>query len=159
MKKSSGTLETLSARRLRVGIVVSRFNLSLTQKLLDGAVKTLKSKGAQEVRVFWVPGAFEIPFMLQKLAKIKKPKKFSALIALGAVVRGETPHFDSICKGVTEGTMRVSLDASIPIAFGVLTTETMKQALERIGGKHGHKGSEAARVAIEMARLSQDNPG
>lgn len=150
MKKSPG-IRPLSARGLRFGIVVSRFNSSITGKLLAGALKTLKKQGANGTRVLSVPGAFEIPMALQRLAKGRRPK-FDALIALGAVIRGETPHFEYVASSATQGVMEVSLRERIPVAFGILTTNTMRQALDRAGGRRGNKGQEAALVAIEMAR-------
>jgi 6,7-dimethyl-8-ribityllumazine synthase len=98
----------------------------------------------------WVPGAFEIPLALRSLAR---GGKFDALIALGAVIRGDTPHFDYVCEGATHGTMQVMLDTGVPIAFGVLTTDTLRQAQERTGGRHGNKGIDAALTALEMARM------
>jgi len=134
---------------------VSRFNSAITQKLLKGAEKTLFEKGVEQknVRTVWVPGAFEIPLVLRKLAK---GKRFDALIALGAVIRGETPHFDYVCQGAAYGVMKVSVEEQVPVAFGILTTNNIRQALDRTGGRHGNKGSEAALVAIEMARLMKD---
>jgi len=154
MQKSAGAIK-ISGKGLRIGIVVGRFNDGITKKLLDGAEKTLVSQGVRmsDIKTVWVPGAFEIPVMLKALSG---RGKFDALIALGAVIRGETPHFDYVCEGATSGILRVSLDAGIPIAFGILTTDNMRQALDRVGGRHGHKGKEAAMVAIEMARLIKD---
>ena len=152
MKKSKGTLDQLSGKGLRIGIVAGRFNSEITKKLLEAAEKTLIQKGVspQSIQIFWVPGAFEIPVMLQKMAR---QKKFHALIALGAVIRGETPHFDYVAGESARGVMDVSLQNHIPIAFGILTTESMDQALDRAGGRHGNKGEDAALVALEMARL------
>lgn len=154
MKKTTGVVENISGKGLKIGIVVSRFNFEITSQLLKGAEKVLCEKGVKDVEVVWVPGAFEVPLMLQKLArKNRAGKKKDGLIALAAVVRGDTPHFDYVCQQVSRGIMEVALQESIPIAFGVLTTDTIKQALERIGGKHGHKGEEAALTVIEMAIL------
>jgi len=155
MKKSSGAIRSLSAKGLRIGIVVSRFNSNITKKLLAGAERTLIGKGAdlKNIRKFWVPGAFEIPVMLQRLARTEK---FDGLIALGAVIRGETPHFDFVARETSRGVMEVALREGIPIAFGVLTTDNVKHALDRAGGRHGNKGEEAALVVIEMARLIKD---
>ena len=152
MKKTSGTLENLSGRGLRIGIVVSRFNSEVTKKLLDGATRTLLKKGVSRRKLFvvWVPGAFEIPMALQWMGR---KKKVDALMALGAVIRGETPHFDYVAAEAARGTMEMALRDRIPVAFGILTTDTAKQAMDRAGGRHGHKGVEAALVAIEMARL------
>jgi 6,7-dimethyl-8-ribityllumazine synthase len=152
MQKSSGTVKNLSGKGLKIGIVAGRFNYDITAKLLEGAEKTLRDKGAASVAV-WVPGAFEIPLLLQKMAK---SRKFDGLIALGAVVRGETPHFDYVAGEAARGVMRVSLDEKIPIAFGVLTTNNLAQALDRVGGRHGHKGEEAALTVIEMIGLLQE---
>lgn len=152
MKKTKGVIENLSGKGLRIGIVVSRFNGDITGKLLEGAESMLKKKGVsgKNIHVTWVPGSFEIPLMLQSLAR---KKKFDALIALGAIVRGETPHFDYVSSETSRGIMEVSLKTGIPVAFGVLTTDNLQQALDRIGGAHGHKGEEAALVAMEMADL------
>lgn len=149
MKKTAGIIHTVSGRGLRIGIVVGRFNEEITHQLLEGAVTTLKKKGVKDIHTVWVPGAFEIPLMLQNLARTEK---FDSLIALGAVIRGETPHFDYVCQESSRGVMDVSLKEGIPIAFGVLTTDNLEQAVDRVGGRHGNKGSEAALVAIEMAR-------
>ncbi|MBI2082568.1 MAG: 6,7-dimethyl-8-ribityllumazine synthase [Deltaproteobacteria bacterium] len=142
----------LSAKGLRFGIVLSRYNSLVTDELLAGARKTLSKYGAKEVDLLTVPGAFEIPYALRGLAR---KKKYSALIALGCVIRGETPHFEYISEGMTSGVMSVILEEEIPIAFGVLTTDNLRQALERAGGKVGNKGEEAALVAIEMASLKK----
>ncbi len=130
-----------------MGIVASRFNGDITQKLLEGAVRTLQKAKVEKIEIHWVPGAFEIPLALTKLGR---SKKFDGLISLGAVVRGETPHFDYVASQAARGVMNVSLQFEIPIAFGVLTTDTIKQALDRAGGRHGNKGEEAALVVIEM---------
>ena len=126
MKKSKG---------LRIGIVASRFNQGITKKLLDGATRTLKKCAIEEgdIKIDWVPGAFEIPLALQRLARTEK---YHALIALGAVVRGETPHFDFVASEAARGVMQVSLHEGIPVAFGVLTTNNMTEALDRAGGRH-----------------------
>lgn len=151
MQKSSGAIRSISGKGLRIGIVASRFNSGITKKLLRGAEKTLRQKGvaAKDIRVVWVPGAFEIPIALQRLAR---SRRHHALIALGAVIRGETPHFDYVAGEAAHGIMQVSLREGISVAFGLLTTQNVKQALDRAGGRHGNKGEEAALVAIEMAR-------
>ncbi len=154
MQKSSGAIETVSGKGLRIGVVVGRFNRPITKRLLDGAERILWKKGVASVQTIWVPGAFEIPLALQKMAR---SKRFHALIALGAVIRGGTPHFDYVAGEAARGIMDVSLQESIPVAFGVLTTDSMKQALERAGGRKGNKGEEAALVAIEMAKLIKRN--
>ncbi len=137
---------------LRFGIVVSRFNPEVTEKLLSGALAALKKKGIRKIDLVKVPGAFEIPFMLRKLARTRR---YSALIALGAVIRGETPHFHYISEAVSHGLMKVMIEEGIPIAFGILTTHNERQALARAGGRQGNKGKEAALTAIEMARLKR----
>ncbi|HSA58423.1 MAG TPA: 6,7-dimethyl-8-ribityllumazine synthase [bacterium] len=150
MKKSSGVRSDISGKGLAIGIVAGRFNGAVTDKLLRAAETVLASKGVAKVETVRVPGAFEIPVMLRKMAA-RRP--FDALIALGAVIRGGTPHFEYVCEGATYGVMKVMLETGVPVAFGVLTTDTIRQAMERSGGRHGNKGAEAALVAIEMARL------
>ncbi|MBI2066512.1 MAG: 6,7-dimethyl-8-ribityllumazine synthase [Deltaproteobacteria bacterium] len=137
----------LKADGLRFGIVVSRFNEKVTTRLLSGAKRGLKK--AKRLDVVWVPGAFEIPYALMRMAR---QKKYDALIALGAVIRGGTPHFDYVAGETARGVMQVMLQEKIPVAFGVLTTNNLKQALDRSGGRLGNKGIEAAEVAIEMVR-------
>ena len=139
---------------LRFGIVVSRFNRSVTAPLLAGALEALAAHGVAEgdVVVAHVPGAFEIPFAAQELAR---RGRYDALICLGAVVRGETPHFDYICAEVTRGVGRIVEQQRIPVGFGVLTTDTIEQALARAGDGRGNKGYEAAVTAIEMAQLAR----
>jgi 6,7-dimethyl-8-ribityllumazine synthase len=131
---------------------VARFNEPICARLLDGCQRELLRCGARaaDVHVAWVPGALEIPPAALALAR---SGRYHALVALGAVIRGETSHFDYVCRGVTDGVREVVLDTGVPVAFGVLTTEDEEQALARAGGQHGNKGSEAAQVAIEMARL------
>lgn len=154
MKKTSGVVRTFSGKDFRIGIVVSRFNQDMTSKLLEGAERVLQQQGVRDIEVVWVPGAFEIPLMLQVLAKKKRSgKKRDGLIALASVIRGDTPHFDYVCQEVSRGIMDVSLQESIPIAFGVLTTDNIQQALDRVGGCQGHKGEEAALTVIEMINL------
>ena len=133
-------------------IVVSRFNEFITNRLLEGARSCLKECGYDEnkIDVVKVPGALEIPVAASKLASLNK---YSAIICLGAVIKGATPHFDYVSSGVTKGIMEVSLQYQIPVIFGVLTTNTIDQALERSGGKAGNKGRDAALNAIEMADL------
>ncbi|MBM7704700.1 6,7-dimethyl-8-ribityllumazine synthase [Metabacillus iocasae] len=137
---------------LKVAIVVGRFNEFITSKLLGGAQDALKRHGVEEenVDIAWVPGAFEIPLVAKKLAD---SKKYDAVITLGTVIRGATPHFDYVCSEVSKGVASQSLQSGIPIIFGVLTTETIEQAIERAGTKAGNKGWEAAAAAIEMANL------
>lgn len=136
----------------RFGIVASRFNDFISRKLIDGAMDCLvRHKVATDsITLAWVPGAFEIPLVAQKLAR---SKQFDAIICLGAVIRGGTPHFDYIAAEVTKGVAAVSMQESIPVIFGVLTTDTIDQAIERAGTKAGNKGWSAALSAIEMADL------
>ncbi|MEH7442031.1 6,7-dimethyl-8-ribityllumazine synthase [Bacillus sp. JJ1122] len=140
---------------LKVGIVVGRFNEFITSKLLGGALDALKRHGVEEnsVDVAWVPGAFEIPLIAQKLAK---SGKYDAVITLGTVIRGSTPHFDYVCNETAKGVSSTALNTGIPVIFGVLTTDTIEQAIERAGTKAGNKGWEAATAAIEMANLVRD---
>ena len=137
----------------KVAIVTGRFNEFITSKLHGGAVDTLVRHGAdiQNIDEVWVPGAFEIPLICQKLASTKK---YDAIIALGAVIRGSTPHFDYVCNEVAKGVSHVSLKFDIPVAFGVLTTDSIEQAIERAGTKAGNKGCDAAISVIEMINLS-----
>jgi len=141
----------LSGKGLKIGIVVSRFNEFITQKLLSGALDCLTRHevDSNQIDVIWVPGAFEIPLAAKKAAQ----KEYDAIICLGAVIRGATPHFDYVAAEVTKGVATVSLDAGKPVIFGVLTTDTIEQAIERAGTKAGNKGWEAALAAIEMANL------
>ena len=140
------------ARGMRVAIVAARFNDFIVGPLLKGAVGLLQEHGAEErsIKVLHVPGAFELPLVAQKLAK---SRHYDAVIALGAVVRGDTPHFDYVAGECAAGLMRVSLDTGLPVIFGVLTTDTVEQATDRAGGKHGNKGADAALTAIEMVAL------
>ncbi|MDF2626907.1 MAG: ribH [Symbiobacteriaceae bacterium] len=142
----------LSAVGLRFGIVVSRFNEFITGKLLAGAQDAIRRHGGDEaqVDVAWVPGAFEIPLAAQKLAT---GGRYDAVICLGAVIRGATPHFDFVANEATKGVAQAMLQTGTPIAFGILTTDTIEQAIERAGTKAGNKGFEAAATAIEMANL------
>lgn len=147
------TLEgNLIAKDLKVGVVIGRFNEFIGSKLLGGAIDALIRHGVNEadIEAAWVPGAFEIPLVAQKMAE---SKKYDAVICLGAVIRGSTPHFDYVAGEVTKGIAMVSLEAGIPVIFGVLTTDTIEQAIERAGTKAGNKGYDAAVTAIEMANL------
>ncbi|MFP7733742.1 6,7-dimethyl-8-ribityllumazine synthase [Priestia aryabhattai] len=139
---------------LKIGIVVGRFNEFITGRLLSGAEDALKRHGVadEDVDVAWVPGAYEIPLIAKKLAE---SKKYDAVITLGTVIRGATPHFEFVCNEVAKGVASQSLQTGVPIIFGVLTTETIEQAIERAGTKAGNKGWEAAASAIEMANLSK----
>ncbi|MDD3156721.1 6,7-dimethyl-8-ribityllumazine synthase [Anaeromusa sp.] len=142
----------LSAQGLRVGIVVARFNEFINSKLLAGALDALKRHGADEdaVDVAWVPGAFEIPMIAKKMAE---SKKYDAIICLGTVIRGSTSHYDYVCAEVSKGVAHVGLASGVPTMFGVLTTDTIEQAIERSGTKAGNKGFDAAMAAMEMANL------
>ncbi|CEQ12959.1 6 [[Clostridium] sordellii] len=142
----------LVAEDLKIGIVVGRFNEFIVSKLLGGALDGLKRHGVDEnnIDVAWVPGAFEIPLIAKKMAK---NEKYDAIICLGAVIKGSTPHFDYVCAEVSKGIASVSLSSEKPVIFGVLTTDTIEQAIERAGTKAGNKGYESAVTAIEMANL------
>ena len=142
----------LIAKGKKFGIVVSRFNDFITKELISGCVDTLLRHGAEDkdLVVIWVPGAFEIPAVAQILAK---SKSYDAIICLGTVIRGQTPHFDFIAAEVSKGISKVSLDSGLPVAFGVITADTIEQAIERAGTKDGNKGKDAALSAIEMANL------
>ena len=142
----------LSAKGLKLAIVVSRFNEFITSKLLGGAEDAIRRTGGNtdEVVLVWVPGAYEIPLAAQKLAE---GGKFDAVIALGAVIRGSTPHFDYVCAEAAKGVAQASLKTGVPVAFGILTTENIQQAVERAGTKAGNKGFECAQGAIEMVNL------
>lgn len=133
-------------------IIVSRFNEFITSKLLSGAVDELKRHGVKEdnIDIVWCPGAFEIPIVAKKCAKTKQ---YNAIIALGAVIKGSTSHYDYVCAEVSKGVASVGLETEIPVIFGVLTTDNIEQAVERAGTKAGNKGSDAAKSAIEMASL------
>lgn len=145
----------LVAEGLRVGIVVGRFNEFIGSKLLGGALDGLKRHGVEEenIEIAWVPGAFEIPLIAKKMVKTKK---YDAVICLGAVIKGSTPHFDYVCAEVSKGVATVSLDSEVPVIFGVLTTDSIEQAIERAGTKAGNKGYDAAVTAIEMANLIRE---
>ena len=142
----------LVAEGIRVGIVVSRFNEFITSKLLGGAIDGLKRENVSEdsIDVAWVPGAFEIPLVAKKMAN---SKKYDAVICLGAVIRGATSHYDYVCAEVSKGVAQVSLNSDVPVMFGILTTDTIEQAIERAGTKAGNKGFECAQGAIEMVNL------
>lgn len=142
----------LVAEGLKFGIIVGRFNEFIVGKLLSGALDGLKRHGVEEgdIEVAWVPGAFEIPLTAKKMAK---SKKYDAVICLGAVIRGATPHFEYVSSEVSKGIANVSLETETPVIFGVLTTDTIEQAIERAGTKAGNKGYDAAVTAIEMSNL------
>lgn len=142
----------LDAKGFRYGLIVSRFNSFICDRLLEGSVDTLLRHGAEEkqLTVVRVPGAFEIPLMAKKMAE---SGKYDALICLGAVIRGGTPHFEYVSAEVSKGVASVSLETGLPVSFGVLTTDSVEQAIERAGTKAGNKGAEAAMSAIEMVNL------
>ena len=142
----------LLARDLRFGFVAARFNDFVVEPLIRGAIDALKRHGATEkqIEIVRVPGAFDIPIVARKMAL---SRRYDALVALGAVVRGQTPHFDYVAGECSSGLSRIALETGIPVAFGVLTTDTMEQAVDRAGGKAGNKGADCAMVAMEMANL------
>ncbi len=143
----------LLAKGQSFGLVASRFNDFMTKELVSGCVDTLIRHGAEEkdITIAWVPGAFEVPLAAQKMAKTKS---FDALICLGTVIRGATPHFDYIASEVAKGIAKVSLDCNLPVIFGIITADSIEQAVERAGSKDGNKGRDAALSAIEMINLS-----
>jgi len=142
----------LNAANLKFGIVVGRFNEFISSKLLSGALDALKRHGAEEknIEMAWAPGSFEIPLVAQKMAK---SGKYDAIICLGAVIRGATPHFDYVASEVSKGVAQVGLHFDVPVIYGILTTDSIEQAIERAGTKSGNKGFDAAMSAIEMADL------
>ena len=144
----------LTAQGIKVAIVVARFNEFIGSRLKDGALDTLIRHGASEedIDLVWVPGAYEIPLIAKQLVLTNK---YDAIICLGAVIRGATPHFDYVSAEVTKGIAHVSLEHQVPVIFGVLTTDTIEQAIERAGTKSGNKGADAAMTAIEMVQLMQ----
>lgn len=139
---------------LKIGVVVGRFNEFITGKLLDGAMDGLKRHGVSDanIDVAWVPGAFEVPFIAKKMAETNK---YDAIIGLGTVIRGSTTHYDYVCNETAKGIASVSLTTGVPVIFGVVTTETIEQAIERSGTKSGNKGYDAAVSAIEMANMTR----
>ena len=142
----------LDASGLRIGLVAARFNEAIVERLVDGAVNALVRHGAKpaDVTVAWVPGAFEVPIVLRKMAT---SGAYDALVAVGCVVRGATPHFDYVAGEAASGVSAVARESGVPVAFGVLTTDTWDQAVERAGGKLGNKGAEAAVTAVETAQV------
>mgnify|MGYP006075529471 CR=1 FL=1 len=152
MKRFEGKLVS---ENIRVGVVCARFNGFIVSRLLAGCEDTLLRHGVREedIAVAWVPGAFEIPLIASKMAK---SGKYDAVIALGAVIRGSTSHYDYVCSEVSKGVAQVALNSDIPVMFGVLTTDTIEQAVERAGTKAGNKGSECAQGAIEMVNLIRE---
>lgn len=142
----------LIAQGLKIGIAAARFNEFIVSKLVSGAEDGLQRHGVKEsdIDLAWVPGAYELPLAAKKMAK---SGKYDAVICLGAVIRGSTPHFDYVCAEVSKGVANVSLDSEVPVIFGVITTDSIEQAIERAGTKAGNKGFDAASTAIEMANL------
>jgi len=142
----------LLGKGLKFGLVVSRFNEFITRKLLEGAQDALVRHGADEadIEVAWVPGSFEIPLVAKKLAQ---SKRYDAVICLGAVIRGGTPHFDYVAAEVSKGVAKVGLETGLPVIYGLITADTLEQAIERAGTKMGNRGFEAATHALEMANL------
>ena len=142
-------------RNVKIGIVAGRFNEFITSKLVGGALDVLKRNDVSEenIDIAWVPGAFEIPLITKKLANTGK---YDAIIALGAVIKGATPHFDYVCAEVSKGVAQISLQTDLPVIFGVLTTNNIEEAIERAGTKSGNKGSDAAFSAIEMINLIKE---
>lgn len=143
---------TLVSQGIKIGIVAARFNDFIVSRLIGGCEDTLLRHGvrAEDISLAWVPGAFEIPLIASKMAK---SGKFDAVIALGSVIRGSTSHYDYVCSEVSKGIANVSLNSDVPVLFGVLTTDSIEQAIERAGSKAGNKGSECAQGAIEMVNL------
>ena len=152
MKTIEGKLD---AKGLKFGIVIARFNEFISGKLLTGCLDGLKRHGVEDkdLDVVWSPGAFEIPLLAKKMAT---GKKYDAVICLGAVIRGSTPHFDYVASEVSKGVAHVGLESGVPVIFGVLTTDNLEQAIERAGTKGGNKGFDAALAAIEMANLMKE---
>ena len=142
----------LVSQGIKIGIVAARFNDFIVSRLIGGCEDTLLRHGvrAEDISLAWVPGAFEIPLIASKMAK---SGKFDAVIALGAVIRGSTSHYDYVCSEVSKGIANVSLNSDVPVLFGVLTTDSIEQAIERAGSKAGNKGAECAQGAIEMVNL------
>ena len=145
----------LVSEKIKVGIVVARFNEFITSKLLGGAVDALKRENVadDDIEVAWVPGAFEIPLVAKKMAN---SGRYDAVICLGAVIRGSTTHYDYVCNEVSKGVASVGLESEIPVMFGVVTTENIEQAIERAGTKAGNKGYDCAMAAIEMVNLLRE---
>lgn len=147
----------VDATGMRVALVVARFNEEITTALLDGARRALAERGVADDRVelAWVPGAFELPVVAKRLAE---SGAVDAVVCLGAVIRGDTPHFDYVAGEAARGLQQAALDTGVPVVFGVLTTDTRQQALDRVGGSEGHKGEEAALTALEMVALLRRLP-
>lgn len=154
MKTREGTLE---GRGRRFAVVASRFNGVVTEKLVEGAAAAFRKLGiaTDDIEVAWTPGSFELPLAARRFAN---SGQFDAVVCLGAVIRGETPHFEYVAGEAARGIQQVALDSGVPCIFGVLTTDSLEQALDRAGGKHGNKGWDAATAAVEMASLLDDLP-
>jgi len=157
MSEDAPDAADVDARGMRLAVVAGRFNEHVTAPLVDGALTALRDRGLapEEVPVYWVPGAFEIPLVAQRLAR---SGSVEAVVCLGAIIRGDTPHFDFVAGSCADGIARVALDTGVPVAFGVLTTDNEAQALDRAGGEAGNKGAEAAYTAIEMVALLRGLP-
>ncbi len=155
MGEYSATEGDIDATGMRFAIVVARFNHDITEQLLEGAERILQKQGAADVKVVWVPGAFEAPLVAKRFAG---SGTVDAVICLGAVIRGETAHFEYVAGETAAGITRAALDTGVPVVFGVLTVDDREQAHDRLGGKEGHKGEEAALTAIEMASLLRGLP-
>lgn len=150
MKEYKGKLK---AEKYKIGVVVSRFNDFITKRLLEGALEALKRYGAKEenIEIYWVPGSFEIPFLLNKIAE----KDYDGFLALGCVIKGDTPHFEYIANEAIKGIQRIMDKYKKPVGLGILTVEDMEQAIERAGGKMGNKGEEAAKTLVELLNLQE----
>jgi 6,7-dimethyl-8-ribityllumazine synthase len=146
---------SLDASGMRFAVVVARFNKDITEQLLDGAEAMLRKHDAADVTVAWVPGAYELPLVAKRLAE---SGAIDAVVCLGAVIRGETAHFEYVAGEAAAGITRAALDTGVPVIFGVLTVDNREQALDRLGGREGHKGEEAALTAIEMVSLLRGLP-
>jgi 6,7-dimethyl-8-ribityllumazine synthase len=155
MGEYAETEGNLDATGMRFAVAVARFNRDITEALLEGAETALRKHDADDVTVAWVPGAFELPLVAKRLAV---SGEVDAVICLGAVIRGETAHFEYVAGEAASGITRAALDTGVPVIFGVLTVDTREQAFDRIGGKEGHKGEEAALTAIEMVSLLRALP-
>lgn len=156
MRKLPKVLEgKLSAQGLKFAIIVSRFNSLVTQRLLDGAMDALRRHGADEnsITIAWTPGSFELPLVAKKFAQTGK---YDAVICLGCIIRGDTPHFEYVASETTKGIAQVMLETGVPTVFGVVTADTLEQALERAGAKAGNRGFDAAMTAMEMANLLRE---
>ncbi len=155
MGEYAATEGSLDATGMRFAIAIARFNRDVTEVLLDGAERVLRKRGAADAQVVWVPGAFELPLVAKRLAAAGT---VDAVICLGAVIRGETAHFEYVAGEAASGITRAALDTGVPVIFGVLTVDSREQATDRLGGKEGHKGEEAAETAIEMVSVLRALP-